>query len=115
MADEEVKWNLLSVIRDWPLSRKISLAAVVLFSLTLFAILILQARQVNHQMLFANLSDSDASAIAIWLKENNIPYELRGDGRSIYIPAEKVHETRLQLTSSGLPQGGGVGFEIFDK
>lgn len=115
MAEEEVKWNLLSVIRDWPLSRKISLAAVVLFSLTLFAILILQARQVNHQMLFANLSDSDASAIAIWLKENNIPYELRGDGRSIYIPAEKVHETRLQLTSSGLPQGGGVGFEIFDK
>jgi flagellar M-ring protein FliF len=115
MADEEVKWNMLNVIRDWPLSRKISLAAVVLFSLTLFAILILQARQVNHQMLFANLSESDASAIASWLKENNIPYELRGDGRTIYIPAEMVHETRLQLTSSGLPQGGGIGFEIFDK
>ncbi|MFN2257780.1 MAG: flagellar basal-body MS-ring/collar protein FliF [Desulfuromonadaceae bacterium] len=115
MADEEVKWNMFSVIRDWPLSRKISLAAVVLFSLTLFAILILQARQVNHQMLFANLSESDASAIVTWLRENNIPYELRGDGRSIYIPAEMVHETRLQLTSSGLPQGNGVGFEIFDK
>ncbi|MDY0212635.1 MAG: flagellar basal-body MS-ring/collar protein FliF [Desulfuromonadaceae bacterium] len=114
MADE-VKWNLFSVISDWPLSRKISLAAVVLFSLTLFAILILQARQVNHQMLFANLSESDASAIVVWLKDNKIPYELRGNGNSIYIPAEMVHETRLQLTSSGLPQGGGVGFEIFDK
>ncbi|MCA1797119.1 MAG: flagellar M-ring protein FliF [Geobacteraceae bacterium] len=60
-------------------------------------------------------SDSSASAIVTWLRENNIPYELRGDGRSIYIPAEMVHETRLQLTSSGLPQGNGVGFEIFDK
>ncbi|MFA5700636.1 MAG: flagellar basal-body MS-ring/collar protein FliF, partial [Desulfuromonas sp.] len=111
----EVQWNLLSVVKDWPLSRKISLAAVVLFSLTLFAILILQARQVNHQMLFANLAESDASAIVAWLKENKIPYELRGSGNSIYIPADMVYETRLQLTSSGLPQGGGVGFEIFDK
>lgn len=115
MADEEVRWNIYNVIRDWPLSRKISLASVVLFSLTLFAVLILQARQVNNQMLFANLSESDASAIVTWLKDSNIPYELRGDGRSIYIPAEMVHETRLQLASSGLPQGGGVGFEIFDK
>ncbi len=114
MADG-VKGNLLSVVNDWPLSRKISLAAVVLFSLTLFAILILQAKQVNHQVLFANLSETDASAIVVWLKDNNVPYDLRGTGNSIYIPAEMVYETRLQLTSSGLPQGGGVGFEIFDK
>jgi len=26
-----------------------------------------------------------------------------------------VHETRLQLMSSGVPLSGGVGFEIFDK
>ncbi|MGC9518917.1 MAG: flagellar basal-body MS-ring/collar protein FliF [Desulfuromonadaceae bacterium] len=115
MADEAVKSNILNIFSDWPLSRKISLAALVLFSLTLFAVLILQARQVNYQMLFANLSESDASDIVTWLKENDITYELRGDGSSIYIPAELVHETRLQLTSSGLPQGGGVGFEIFDK
>jgi len=115
MADEAVKSNILNIFSDWPLSRKISLAALVLFSLTLFAVLILQARQVNYQMLFANLSESDASDIVTWLKENDITYELRGDGSSIYIPAELVHETRLQLTSSGLPRGGGVGFEIFDK
>lgn len=114
MADE-IKWNLYGIIKDWPLSRKISLAAVVLFSLTLFAILILQTSQVNHQMLFANLSETDTSAVVVWLKDNKIPYELRGNGRSIYIPAEMVYETRLQLTSSGLPQGDGVGFEIFDK
>ena len=114
MADN-FKFNMFNALRDWPLSRKISLAAMALFSLTLFAILILQARQVNHQMLFASLSEADASAIVNWLKEHEIPYELRGNGRSIYIPAEMVYETRLQLTSSGLPQGGGIGFEIFDK
>ncbi|MBN2644265.1 MAG: flagellar M-ring protein FliF [Desulfuromonadaceae bacterium] len=114
MADEN-KNTLLSAVQNWPLSRKISLAAVALFSLALFAIVILQARHVDHQLLFANLAEGDASAIVAWLKDKKIPYELRGNGNTIYIPGELVHETRLELAGSGLPQGGGVGFEIFDK
>jgi flagellar M-ring protein FliF len=31
------------------------------------------------------------------------------------VPADKVYELRIQLASQGLPQGGGVGFELFDK
>ncbi|HCL80674.1 MAG TPA: flagellar M-ring protein FliF, partial [Nitrospiraceae bacterium] len=33
----------------------------------------------------------------------------------IYVPGNKVYELRLELASQGIPQGGGVGFEIFDK
>ncbi|OQY25607.1 MAG: flagellar M-ring protein FliF [Desulfobacteraceae bacterium 4572_35.2] len=114
MAELE-KGNIFTVMGGWPLSRKISLAAVALFSLTLFALIILQTRQSDYQLLFANLPQSDASSIVVWLKERKIPYELEGGGSSIYVPADKVYETRLELAGSGLPQGGGVGFEIFDK
>lgn len=114
MADE-IKENFLSVMKAWSLSRKISLAAVTLFSLTLFALIILQARHTDYQLLFAGLSETDASSIVTWLKERKMPYELQGGGRSIYVPSDKVYETRLELAGSGLPQGGGVGFEIFDK
>ena len=31
------------------------------------------------------------------------------------MPSSKVYDVRLQLASQGLPQGGGIGFEIFDK
>jgi flagellar M-ring protein FliF len=31
------------------------------------------------------------------------------------VPSDKVYELRLELASQGIPQGGGVGFEIFDK
>ncbi|SDE27515.1 flagellar M-ring protein FliF [Desulfuromonas thiophila] len=111
----DLKGSLLAAMRNWPLSRKISLAAVALFSLSLFAIIILQSRQTEHELLFANLAPDDASAIVAWLKDRKIPYELHGSGNTIYIPAELVHETRLELTGAGLPQGGGVGFEIFDS
>jgi flagellar M-ring protein FliF len=114
MADD-TRGNMLTTIRDWPLSRKISLVAVALFSMTLFALIIMQARHTDYQLLFANLSESDASSIVSWLKEQKVPYELRGSGRSVYVPSEQVYETRLDLAGAGLPQGGGVGFEIFDK
>jgi len=114
MAELE-KGNIFSVLSGWPLSRKISLGAVAVFSMTLFALIILQTRQSDYQLLFANLPQSDASSIVVWLKERKIPYELQGGGSSVYVPADKVYETRLELAGSGLPQGGGVGFEIFDK
>jgi len=31
------------------------------------------------------------------------------------VPSDKVYELRLTLASEGIPQGGGVGFEIFDR
>ncbi|NTW06331.1 MAG: flagellar M-ring protein FliF, partial [Syntrophaceae bacterium] len=36
-------------------------------------------------------------------------------GNAVSVPAEKVSELRLELAAAGLPQGGGVGFEIFDN
>lgn len=114
MAELE-KGNIFTVLNGWPLSRKISLGAVALFSLTLFALIILQTRQTDYQLLFANLQQDDASSIVGWLKERKVPYEIQGGGSSIYVPADQVYEARLELAGSGLPQGGGVGFEIFDK
>jgi len=44
-----------------------------------------------------------------------IPYKVSSAGDSILVPAEYVSELRLDLAASGLPRGGGVGFEIFDN
>ena len=44
-----------------------------------------------------------------------IPYQLDPGGRGIRVPADTVDELRLDLTASGLPQSGRVGFEIFDR
>jgi len=102
-------------IKEWPLPRKLALVAVTLISLGLFAVIIFQARTADYQLLYSNLGESDAASIVTWLKGNNTPYQLTNNGRNIRVPASGIHEIRLQLASAGLPQGGGVGFEIFDK
>ena len=108
-------WALTATIIAWPLSRKIALAAVAALTLSLFALIIVQARTADYQLLYGNLADADASAVISWLKGQNIPYQLDNNGHTILIPVKNVHETRLTLASLGLPQGSGVGFEIFDK
>lgn len=114
MAEESSK-NLIDAIKEWPTSRKLSLAAVALLCLVFFGILIAQSRVVNYSLLFANLSSADAAKVIEKLKEQKIPYRLEDGGKAIHIPEDRVHESRLDLAAAGLPQGGGVGFEIFDK
>ena len=107
--------GFIAAIAAWPLPRKLALAAVTAISLGLFAFIIIQARSADYQLLYGNLAEADASAMVEWLKGQNIPYQLSNNGHNILIPAKSIYETRLSMASAGLPQGGGVGFEIFDK
>ncbi len=107
--------NLFGLIKEWPLSRKIATVAIIACSVILFAILIIQARTANQQLLYANLSLTDASSVVNALKSQKIEYSLKNGGRDIWITADQIYQTRLDLAANGIPTGGGVGFEIFDK
>jgi len=67
----------------------------------------------SYGVLFTNVSDRDGGAILAQLSQMNIPYR-NGDGGTILVPADKVHEARLKLASQGLPKGSIVGFEILE-
>jgi flagellar M-ring protein FliF len=40
---------------------------------------------------------------------------LDAGGTALSVPASQVYDVRLMLAAAGLPRGGGVGFEIFDR
>ena len=88
---------------------------VAFLSIAAFAVLILVTNRTDFRPLFTNLSPEDAGEIVKKLKDAKTPYQITPDGKGILIPADKVYEQRLTLASEGLPQGGGVGFEIFDR
>ena len=49
------------------------------------------------------------------LERQGLTFEIRNDGASIYVPKDKVTRLRMKLAEGGMPKGGGVGYEIFDK
>lgn len=67
----------------------------------------------NYRVLFTNLSDRDGGAIIAALSQLNIAHKT-GDGGTILVPADQVHEARLKLASQGLPKGSVVGFELME-
>ncbi len=68
----------------------------------------------DYQVLFSNLSPEDAGAVMEGLRAGQVPYRV-GDAGQILVPAARVHEWRMRLASQGVPSGGVIGFEIFDK
>ena len=107
--------NIRNGFFELPPSRRISLAATTLATITIILGLIVWTNQSEYKVLFSNLASEDAANIVVKLKEKKIPYKISDNGDSVSIPAARVTEVRLELASTGLPQGSGVGFEIFDR
>jgi len=105
--------NFNSWYKGLPASGKLSLMLVVLGAIVAGVLLTSQYKYSGYQYLYTNLSLTDANRIGERLQGMGVEAQIRGD--SILVPGNKVLELRNQLASEGLPQGGGVGFELFDK
>ncbi len=66
-------------------------------------------------LLYSNLSQQDAGRIVQNLEQQGIPHRLGPDGTSVMVPADRVPRARLDLATQGLPTGGSIGYEIFDR
>jgi len=69
----------------------------------------------GYQYVFTNLAPEDASEASALLKTAKIPFRSEANGAALAVPASQVHEARMLLATAGLPRGGGVGFELFDR
>ncbi len=83
----------------------IVIALILLFTLT---------GRTSYAPLYTNINAQDAHMIMNALDKMGVHYKLDGEGKSILVSREQVHRLRLQLAGEGIPQGGTVGFEIFD-
>jgi flagellar M-ring protein FliF len=66
-------------------------------------------------LLYSDLEMEDAGKIVSRLETMGVPVEVRGGGTQIYAPSDRVARLRVELAELGLPRGGSVGYEIFDK
>lgn len=107
--------GLVEQFRRFGAARLAAMLAVTLALIGFFAFVMMRMSQPAMGVLFADLSSQDVSAITKDLDTRGIKYELRGDGQTILAPRADVPKLRLELAGKGIPSGGGVGYEIFDK
>ncbi len=96
-------------------ARIAAMVAVTIALIGFFGFVILRVTAPQMTPLFTDLSLEDSAAIAKELDREGVSYDLKKDGSTITVPADRVARLRMNLAESGLPKGGGIGYEIFDK
>lgn len=66
-------------------------------------------------LLYSGLDPAEAGRISQHLDEMKVPYEDRGDGTTIMVPASQVGRVRMELAAAGLPRQSGAGYELLDN
>jgi flagellar M-ring protein FliF len=107
--------GLLEFVRRLGAPRIAAMGAVTIALVGFFAFLILRVTAPQMTPLFTDLSYEDSAAIVKDLERQGIPFELRNDGNIVMVPKDRVARLRMSMAGEGLPKGGGMGYEIFDK
>ncbi len=66
-------------------------------------------------LLYSDLDPQDSAQIVTRLEKLGVNYRLSGHGGQIYVPQDRVARLRLAMAEEGLPTGGSIGYEIFDR
>lgn len=86
------------------------------FGLLIFFIFVSsQVSQPNMSILYSDLTTEDSSDISGKLQESGINFNVSADGSRVYVPQTDIGRARMLLAEAGLPNGGSMGYEIFDK
>lgn len=106
---------LLTNLKQLGLPRLAALGGVGAAMLILLGVLVLHGINATNGLLYRDLEAHEAGEIVDQLSKAHIKYRLQDQGSTIMVPEDDVARARLMLAQTGLPSGGSVGYEIFDK
>lgn len=96
-------------------ARLAAMGVVTALLVGFFAFIMMRVAEPNMAPLYTDLSFEDSTQIIKLLESQNVKHEIRNEGAVILAPKPEILRLRMQLAESGLPAGGNVGYEIFDK
>ncbi|WP_417686588.1 flagellar basal-body MS-ring/collar protein FliF [Roseibium sp.] len=107
--------GLVEFIRTLGPTRVAAMGAVAAILIGVFAFIIFRVTAPQMTQLYSDLTLEDSGAIVNQLESLGVPYELKRDGSTVLVPGDQVARLRMRLAEDGLPTGGSIGYEIFDR
>lgn len=108
--------TLLDGLKALGPARLAAMGAVAVGVLAMLATLVARGGG-NDQMalLYGDLDLRESAQVVEQLNRRHIRYRLAAGGAQILVPADQIPDTRLMLARDGLPSGGSIGYELFDR
>ncbi|MEE9140071.1 MAG: flagellar basal-body MS-ring/collar protein FliF [Alphaproteobacteria bacterium] len=95
--------------------RIVAIMAIAAGLVAFFVFIFSRLTEPDFDLLYGDLAISDSSGIVTKLESLGVPYEIRANGAQILVPRDRVSRLRMAMAEEGLPTGGSVGYELFDK
>ena len=106
---------LLQTLRNLGPVRLAALAGVGLGLVAFFIYVTARLGGSDFALLYNDLETAESGRIVARLEQQGVKYQLKSGGTQIMVPSDQVGRLRVSLAEQGMPAGGGVGYEIFDK
>ena len=107
--------SFLETLKELGPARLGIMGATIFVLLLFFVFISMRVTVPEMQLLYSDLSTVDSAAVAGHLEKNSIKFIITADGSKITVPEDQVGRARMLLAEAGLPNGGSLGYELFDE
>jgi flagellar M-ring protein FliF len=107
--------GLLQTLRGLGPVRLAMIGGVTLAMIAFFAFITTRIAQPGMALLYSDLELRDSGEITQKLDAMGVAYQIKADGAQLLVPADQVAKLRMTMAEAGLPHGGSIGYELFDK
>ncbi|MGD9580400.1 MAG: flagellar basal-body MS-ring/collar protein FliF [Vampirovibrionia bacterium] len=108
--------NLMEQLKKWweerSFSQKFSLMFLIVALIAILTYLFTVTNQPDWDVLYDDLAETDAAAVASHLKENGVLFRISNGGKTILVPKEIIRDTKLEVAEANLISQDHVGLEV---
>jgi flagellar M-ring protein FliF len=112
---KQVYENFSEFFRSLDTNRRIGLVVIGMMIFAVMIGVVVWASKTQYKLLYTDLTKEDAATIAQLLEDGKISYQVKDDGKSIYVPEDQTEKWRLEIAKKGVSLTSTLGYEVFDK
>lgn len=105
----------MQMLRNLGAARLAILGVTAAALIGFFLFIGMKVTQPRMALLYGNLDLQDSASIVARLEQQKVPYQIAANGAQVLVPEDRVLRLRMQMAEAGVPAGGSIGYELFDK
>jgi len=105
----------MQMLRNLGAARLAILGVTAAALIGFFLFIGMKVTQPRMALLYGNLDLQDSANIVARLEQQKVPYQIAANGAQVLVPEDRVLRLRMQMAEAGVPSGGSIGYELFDK
>ena len=102
-------------VRGLTIKQKVMIGGSALLVVGMLAFFVMLMNKPDFKPLVSNLSPADAQSLSGKLTTKGIRSQVTPEGTGVEVVSDQLDKARLELAGDGMPSGGRLGFELFDK